>query len=138
MHYNIEAAFVGNGKPEQTATAFLEVSAGKEVVFLQARNSRQSIQKLLGRHIKSTCLVVYDNSFKADLDIPYAEILVFTSPMNVQAYFSKNIIMKGQICISIGASTAQVLKQLNIDNFVVAEQANEEALAKACLSIIDN
>jgi uroporphyrinogen-III synthase len=137
-HYNIEADFVGNGKPEETAAQFLEVSAGQKVVFLQAQNSRQSIQKLMGKQINSTCLVVYDNSFKVDVEIPDAEILVFTSPMNVQAYFSKKTLLDGQTCISIGTTTAQELKQFEIKKLIIADQANEEALAKCCLSIIDN
>lgn len=132
-NWNLQADFVGTGHPEATAEAFLKVAEGKQVLFAQAKNSKQSVQKILGTAVQAVDLVVYDNVIKTDFTIPFSEMLVFTSPLNVKAYFSKYTFEPRQKVVSIGRTTAKALDEFEITNYIIAAKPNELALAKACI-----
>jgi uroporphyrinogen-III synthase len=137
-NYNIEAQFVGTGHPRETAAQFLSVAKDQKVVFVQAKNSKQSVQNILQKQVKSIDLLVYDNCPKTDFDLPEANILVFTSPLNVAAYFSKYAYQQDQTIISIGQTTARALEKHGIDEIIIAKEPNEKALANCCLALISN
>lgn len=124
----VKIHFVGNGEPKATATAFLEMATGQKVVFPQAQNSRRSIQHLLAEKIESRDLVVYRNLPKREIELPDCEVLAFTSPMNVEAYFSKKKIREGQRIAAIGETTASALRELGIEKVEVAPEASEKGL----------
>lgn len=128
-------AFVGTGQPKKTAEAFLQLAAGQKVLFPRANASLQSIQTLLGRQINALDLVVYHNSPKRDFPLPIADILVFTSPMNVQAYFHRFSIKADQRIISIGATTTAALVKAGIKVDSEAKGAGEQWLVRAILEI---
>ncbi len=127
--------FTGDGIPETTAKAFLALAAGKRVIFPGAANSRQSVQLLLGDAVESFSVVVYDNTPVSDIPFVEAGVLIFTSPLNAQAYFSKRLLLPGQKVVAIGPTTAQALSDLNAGPHVVAPQASEAGLAIAVLSL---
>ena len=81
--------FIGHGDPSKTASDFLKLTKGKRVLFVRAKNSRKSIQNLLEAQIEVLDLVVYQNQSKSHFSLPECEYLVFTSPLNVKAYFNK-------------------------------------------------
>jgi len=137
-NYNLEAQFVGTGHPKETAAEFLLVAKNQKVVFVQAKNSKQSVQKILGEQVNAIDLLVYDNCAKTDFEIPKANILVFTSPLNVHAYFSKYAYQQEQTIISIGQTTAHALKSHGIDQITIAKEPSEKALANCCLALINN
>ena len=130
------ADFVGMGTPIPTAKAFLEVASGQRVCFVQAQNSRQSIAQLLGTQIQTQSLVVYNNCPKTTLDIPPCDILVFTSPLNVQAYYQQYSIQKQQKVIAIGQTTAKALTELGLTTYTIAPAPHERALAHSCLALL--
>jgi uroporphyrinogen-III synthase len=127
------ADFTGDGDPVSTATAFLQLAKGQKVLFVRAEDSRQSIRQLLGKNITPLDLVVYKNQPRQDFDLPRFDCLVFTSPLNAQAYFSKYPFRKNQKVVAIGRTTAKALEELNIKKVTVAGAPSEEALAKAVL-----
>lgn len=137
-NYNIEAQFVGTGHPEKTAAQFSLVAKGQKVVFVQAKNSKQSVQNILGKQVIPIDLLVYDNCAKTDFEVPKANVLVFTSPLNVEAYFSKYTYQQEQTIISIGQTTARALKEHGVDEIIIAKEPNEKALADCCLALISN
>lgn len=126
--------FVGDGDPETTAEAFLKMAAGQRVLFPQAVNSRRSIQKILGKKITGLDLVVYQNLPKENLDLPDFDVLVFTSPLNAQAYFSAKKRKSGQRVIAIGKTTAGALWKMGVHEVEVADEASEAGLAAAVLA----
>ncbi len=135
----IEAAirppdFTGDGDPETTAALFLKTAAGRRVLFPRARESRQSIQKLLSPHLTVLDLVVYKNSPRRDLDLPEFDVLAFTSPMNARAYFAKKRWNKNQKVAAIGRTTKKALMKLGIDEVLLAENPSEESLAAVVLA----
>lgn len=134
--YAITAQFVGTGAPQETAAAFGNVAKGQKVVFVQAKQSKQSIQKLLDGQIQQENLVVYDNVPKKTTISAAIDILVFTSPLNVFSYFLQYPYQEFQKVVCIGQTTAQAVKDHGITDFMVATEASEEALAEVCLSLL--
>jgi len=133
--FHIKTDFVGNGKPEQTASDFLRQAKGQRVLFPQAQQSRQSIQRILVNEIKGHSLVVYQNEMRQDFKIPYCHYLVFTSPMNAQAYYQNHEVKTRQKVFAIGETTAAALKVLGVEKVIVASQASEWALVQAILDV---
>ena len=54
--------------------------------------------------------------------------------MNVKAYFSQMTFQPNQKIISIGNTTAETLKILGFNNFLVAKSPSEQDLVKAVLN----
>lgn len=125
------ADFIGNGEPASTATSFLELAKGQKVLFPRAKNSRKSIQQLLEGQIDAEDVVVYENKPKAEFSVPPVDVLVFTSPLNAQAYFQKYSLTTLQKVVAIGHTTAAALRQMGIEEISIALKPYEEDLAKA-------
>ena len=132
--YSRQVDFVGDGASKTTAAAFLKMAAGQRVVFPRAANSRRSIQKVLGEKIAAIDLVVYQNLPKKKVELPGFDVLVFTSPMNAQAYFSEKKWREGQRVIAIGRTTEKALHELGIKKVEVADEPSERGLAIVVLS----
>jgi len=131
-----EIDFVGSGDPQRTANAFLKKAENQKVLFIQARNSQRSIQKILDSKIQAMELAVYKNTPKKKFDIPSCEILCFTSPLNAKAYFSKYALQKKQKVISIGKTTANALTELGIKKVVLADNPSEIGLAEKVIELM--
>lgn len=127
--------FIGKGDPAQVAMEFLSVAEGCRVLFPRASDSRQSIQKLIGKRIKALDLVVYENIANIDFQIPECQALVFTSPLNVKAYFSKYE-LKSELVIAIGETTAAALRQFNVPKINIAKIPSEEAMAELVIKLL--
>jgi uroporphyrinogen-III synthase len=134
--YNIQAQFVGTGHPEATAIAFSSLAKDKKVVFAQAQHSKQSVQQLLNDSVTICDLITYQNEVKVDFKLPLVDILVFTSPLNVKAYFDQYAYRSTQEIISIGRVTAKALNAIGITTITIAAAPNELELAIACLQFI--
>lgn len=127
-------AFIGDGSPDSTALAFLKKAGKQRVLFPRAEQSRQSIQRLLKGKLNMLDLVVYRNQKSIDRVIPKTDYVVLTSPLNVQAYFLNQELSTGKRILAIGQTTANALLALEINNFRIADQATEQALAEAVLN----
>jgi uroporphyrinogen-III synthase len=134
--YKIQAQFVGTGHPEATALAFSKLVQDKKVIFAQAQHSKQSVQKLLGKNVILCDVITYQNEAKVDFKLPSIDVLVFTSPLNVKAYFDQYTYQSTQKIISIGRVTAKALNEIGITSFTIAAAPNEFELATACLPFI--
>ena len=112
--------FIGQGSDlQKIATDFDEVATGK-IVFPQAKKSMQSIQKNLINNTDIESLVVYENQPLQNIEKQEAEILIFTSPMSVEAYFSKFKLDENQRVISIGKTTSKKLQDFSVNNVKTA------------------
>ncbi|MEL6721496.1 MAG: uroporphyrinogen-III synthase, partial [Bacteroidota bacterium] len=130
-----QADFVGYGSPDEIAADFLKLAKNQSVLFPRARNSRQSIQKILGNHIISYDLVVYINEPKTDCHMSNNNVLVFTSPLNVEAYFYQNDLQPHQRIVAIGETTAQALKKLGYCEASIASLPTEKSMATTVLQL---
>jgi uroporphyrinogen-III synthase len=63
-----------------------------------------------------------------------AEVLVFTSPSNVEGYFRDNLLENYQRVIAIGKSTGKKLEELNI-KYTLPSAPDEVGLAEAVFGL---
>ncbi len=131
LESGFQATFIGTGQPEKTAQLFLEYAASQRVLFPRATTSMRSIQTILEQKIEVHDLVIYKNIPTSSFQIKKVSHLVFTSPLNVQAYFSKYD-YEGQSVVAIGPTTANALDRLKIPN-KIAIAPTEQAMALAVL-----
>jgi len=128
--------FVGESSDTaDVAEEFAAVANGTSVLFPMAKDSLRSIIKGLSADTKINELVVYETILLDDVDKSYADILVFTSPSNVQAYFEGNLLEPGQKIVSIGASTGKKLEEINITSYILPASPDEIGLAEAVFGI---
>lgn len=84
------ADFIGNGQPEEVAQHFADLlKQGDEIDFAQAKRSQNSVAQFLPEGIIKNKRIVYHNFPRTAPPLPLANILVFTSPMNVEAYWNQ-------------------------------------------------
>ncbi len=121
--------FVGTGKANHTAVALDLVAGGDRVLFIRAKNSMRSVQKLV-QQVEILDLPVYDNIPRSNFEIARADILVFTSPLNAKTYFSKYAKLADQEIIAIGPTTAEALLELGMHEVHVPGSASEEAIVE--------
>lgn len=134
LEMGIPVSFVGDGNAATTAPAFAQVATGEKVVFVRAQHSRMSLQQLLKKQIKQIDLIVYNNTPKMEYQLPYHDILVFTSPLNAQAYYTKYRCDPNQTVIAIGETTKAHLNTMGIDNVLVPVSPSEESIVDLLIS----
>jgi len=128
--------FIGNGTPEQSASEFSKIAKGQTVLFARAADSRQSVQLLLQSDINVIEIIVYKNKIIDNVAATSANIMVFTSPLNAEAYFKKHKLTTVQQVIAIGNTTEKALQALGVKKIIVAESPDESALAVEVLKVL--
>jgi uroporphyrinogen-III synthase len=125
--------FVGDGDPPRVAEAFGELAAGTRVGFVQARQSRQSVEQLLATRVECIPLVAYDNVPKSEVSVRPADYLVFTSPMNFTTYHQHYPISPTSRYVAIGESTARCMRDAGVSLLRVSGQPSQRSLAATVL-----
>jgi len=95
----------------------------------------RSIQKNMSAETKIIDLPVYETILLEEAEASGAEILVFTSPSNVEAYFADNLLNPGQQLIAIGKSTGNKLAELGL-TYTLPFSPDEVGLAEAVFGIV--
>lgn len=127
--------FVGESSDtEDVAEEFAAVANGSNVLFPLAKDSLRTIQKGLSVETKITELVIYETILIDDVDKSAADVLVFTSPSNVEAYFVDNLLDPGQQIVAIGNSTGRKLEEINV-SYILPSSPDEIGLAEAVFGI---
>jgi hydroxymethylbilane synthase len=113
--HNRNAAFVGSiNDTKVVGKKFAKTVAEETVLFPQAKGGLRTIQQQFEDQTKLTDLVVYETGKKENTTIPTAEIVVFTSPSNVDSYFTKAKISDKQQVVAIGKSTEKKLNEIKL------------------------
>ena len=97
--------FIGEGSPAAVAEQFAAVAAGQRVFFPRARQSRRSVEKILEKRIVAEDAVCYDNQAVPPPSPILADVYVFTSPLNVAAYFNHYDLPDDARTVALGPST---------------------------------
>jgi hydroxymethylbilane synthase len=134
--YEKNAAFVGSVNDTKVVGKKFAKAVGEEtVLFPQAKNGLRTVQQQFEDSSKLEDLPVYETVKKEKLALPEAEILVFTSPSNVESFFEKAKIKPGQQVIAIGASTEKKLKEYGSEKVLLPASFDEVGLAEAVFGI---
>lgn len=129
------ADYVGEGGDiDEVAEIFAKLVAGQTVLFPRAQDSLQSIQKALTPDTKVVDLPIYETVIEEEVDQTYAEVLIFTSPSNVDAYFVENLLEPGQQVIAIGNSTGKKFEEMGV-SYIQPYSPDEIGLAEAVFGI---
>ena len=121
--------------PAHVAAGFARLANGTTVLFPAAENSMHSVQQGLSADTKIIDLPVYETILEQNADGSGADILVFTSPSNVEAYFTENLLDPDQKVIAIGKSTGKKLEEFNI-NYTLPYSPDETGLAEAVFGLL--
>lgn len=108
------AEFIGSSDDTRmTGKKFSALVGSKTVLFPQAKESMRTIQLQLPKKGNVHDLVVYETIKNNAADLPTADcqLLIFTSPSNVDAFFEKNKVTAEQKVIAMGDATAVALKK---------------------------
>lgn len=134
--YGHKADFIGERSDIiETGIDFSNLAYGKTILFPKAVDSLRTIQKQLVENTAAIDLDVYKTKPKTDFENPTAEILVFTSPSNVEAFMQNGKINNNQKVIAIGKSTGKKLEEFNIREYKMAYLPDEPGLAEAVFSL---
>ncbi|WP_461485565.1 uroporphyrinogen-III synthase, partial [Pedobacter sp.] len=129
------ADFVGEGGDiEEVARDFSAVADGQTVVFPRAQDSLLTMQKFLTPATKVIDLPIYETVIEENIDGSSAEVLVFTSPSNVDAYFVDNLLEPGQQVIAIGNSTGKKFDEMGV-KYLLPYSPDEIGLAEAIFGV---
>jgi len=112
------------------AAEFAQLAGGKIVLFPSAENSMRSIQHGMPADTQIIDLPVYETILEENPHPSGAEILVFTSPSNVEAYFANNLIHPDQKVLAIGKSTGKKLDEIGV-KYTLPYSPDETGLAEA-------
>jgi len=129
------ADFVGeSGDIVEVAEEFAKLVVGQTVMFPRAQDSLLSIQKSLGADTKIVDLPIYETVIEDNIDGTAAEVLIFTSPSNVDAYFTDNLLEPEQKVIAIGNSTGKKFEEMGV-KYALPYSPDEIGLAEAVFGI---
>ncbi len=121
--------------PMEVAAEFAAQANGTTVLFPVAEESLKSIQKGLSADTKIIDLPVYETVLEEDVQESNAEVMVFTSPSNVDAYFVNNLLDPYQKVIAIGKSTGKKLEEMGVNNYILPFSPDEVGLAEAVFGL---
>lgn len=133
--YGKRADFIGYSTDTRlTGKQFAAVVGSGTVLFPQAKGSMKTIQQQFTKPGQMTDLTVYE-TIKQNSEVPSAEIIVFTSPSNVEAFFEKNKITKEQKVVAMGDATANALRKYNLKANKMPVSFDDMGLAQAIFSV---
>lgn len=105
------------------------------VLFPIARGSMQSIQWQMVKRENVVNLEVYATLKISEEISTENEIVLFTSPSNVESYFEKNTWHSHQKAIAMGEATGKALEKLKIKKYTMPRSFDDLGLLHAVLAI---
>lgn len=121
--------FVGDAVDvKEVGEAFSKLVGDKKCVFPVSNISKRTIQSYFENQDQVEDLVVYKTEERQELIDPKADVLIFTSPSNARAYFSKLDWQPHQKVIVMGPTTAQQVKELGIEKYLLPKITGEMGL----------
>ncbi|SFT13802.1 hydroxymethylbilane synthase [Sphingobacterium wenxiniae] len=135
--YDRVADFSGDNlgiKTEDIAKEFAKLVDGQTVFIPRAKDSLMSIQNALTENTQVIDMPIYETVLEEEVDKTNAEVLIFTSPSNVEAYFRENLVDPGQKIICIGHSTAKAIEAMGLP-YTLPFTPDELGLAEAIFGL---
>ena len=118
----------------EVAADFAELVKGQTVLFPGAEGSLRSIQQGLSADTKVIDLPIYETVLEDDVEASGADVLVLTSPSNVDAYFAENLLDPYQKVVAIGKSTGKKFDEMGV-KYALPFSPDEVGLAEAVFGL---
>jgi hydroxymethylbilane synthase len=129
--YDKKADFIGYSTDTKlTGKQFAAAVGSSLVLFPQAKGSMRTIQQQF-RQGQVIDLIVYETLKKNETPIEKTDIVVFTSPSNVEAFFEKNKLANDQKAVAMGDATGNALKRFGVSRFKMPASFDDVGLAQA-------
>lgn len=129
MKYVEKVSFIGDAVDiVEVGKLFSEVVGNETCVFPVSNISKRTVQKQFLNQTNIYDLVVYSTEEKFNFEDPNADVLIFTSPSNVRAYFNKVAFKPKQKIIAMGPATGEQLLEIGITDFLIPELTGELGL----------
>jgi hydroxymethylbilane synthase len=126
--------FIGySTNTELTGKQFASTAGKASVLFPIASDSLRTIQKQFNRKEGIIDLVVYKTELLSE-EVSPADIVVFTSPSNAEAYLSLNPWQSHQKAVAMGGATKSFLNRKGIKRTIEPDDFDELGLLKAILA----
>lgn len=119
---------------EGIAKEFARIVDGQTVFIPRAKGSLMSIQNALTENTEVIDMPIYETVLEENVDKTNAEVLIFTSPSNVEAYFKDNLVDPDQKIICIGYSTAKVIEAMGL-SYTLPFTPDEIGLSEAIFGL---
>jgi hydroxymethylbilane synthase len=116
------------------AKEFAKLAHGTTVLFPRAKDSLQTVQNELTLETKAIELPIYETVLEKQIEESSADVLIFTSPSNVEAYFSKHLLQSGQKVICLGKSTGKKAAEMGAP-YVLPYSPDDLGLAEAVFGL---
>ncbi|MXV52708.1 hydroxymethylbilane synthase [Pedobacter sp. HMF7647] len=128
-----------NGEEEgidtiEIAAEFAKIADGETILFPGAKESLRTIQGAMSAETKIIDLPVYETVLEDKVSPSFAEVLIFTSPSNVDAYFANNLLEPGQKVICIGKSTGKKFDEMGV-KYKLPYSPDEMGLAEVVFAL---
>ena len=120
-----KADIIGEGDIQRLYSLISEKWSGFTVLVPQATHSIQRLERL--KTINCLSLPIYKNTINSDIDIPQTDIVLLTSPLNVEAYLAQHT-HHGKDLYAIGETTAKRIEELTDRLVPYCDIPSEEAL----------
>jgi len=134
--YGKRADFIGYSTDTRlTGKQFASLVKSSPVVFPQAKDSMRTVQQQFVNKSQARDLIVYETLHKPVEDTPDADIMLFTSPSNVEAFFEKKKLTPEQKVIAMGDATSHTLKQFGVKSVYLVPSFDEIGLLQAIYSV---
>lgn len=118
----------------EIAQEFAKIVDGQTVFIPRAKGSLMSIQNALTESTTVIDMPIYETVREENIDKSSAEVLIFTSPSNVEAYFKENLVEPDQKIICIGYSTAKLIEEMGLP-YTLPFSPDEIGLAEAVFGL---
>lgn len=119
---------------EDIAKRFAEQAKESTVLIPRAKDTLGTMKKPLVDVAEVIDLPVYETSLLSDQPASSAQVLIFTSPSNVAAYFANNRLADGQQIICIGHASGRKVAELGMD-YMLPATPDEIGLAEAVFGL---
>lgn len=129
QEYDLTPHFIGDGSRENTLDKYL-LSHPKHTLFVQGSRSLKALQSDTNFQLPYSELITYQSLKRNHLLHTPKDILVFTSPLNVEYYADQYEILPSQSVWAIGETTAHALSLVTDIHINIASKPSEKVLAE--------
>ena len=133
------AEFIGQSTDTKTIGKQFAARAGSaSVLFPIAKGSLRSVQSQFIKKEQTIDINVYETIEHNDAQLPVADILIFTSPSNVNAFFKENKFETHHQIIAMGGATEAELRKHGVRKCTLPNSFDDLGILQAVYKIATN